>query len=77
MMALTRGVNASYPCPTCLVPKGEIPNLAIEHELRTSTAMEAIWIEASTMNATDSENLLRSYGLRDVKVILTFVNWHN
>jgi len=70
MMALTRSVNASFPCPICLVPKEEIPNLAVEHTLRTMERMQAVWNQASELNMTDSENLLQSYGLRDVKVIL-------
>ena len=72
MMALTRGVNASFPCPTCLVPKAEIPNLAIEHRLRTTEEMQAVWNRASQLNATDSEDLLRSYGLMDVEVTFIF-----
>lgn len=72
MMALTRGVNASYPCPICLVPKEEIPHLSISHQLRTAKNMQAIWNEASELNATDKEKLLKSFGLRDVEV--TFVS---
>jgi hypothetical protein len=67
-MALTRGVNASYPCPTCLVPKREIPDLSLSHELRTTTSMQAIWNQGLQLNATEREDLLRSYGLRDVEV---------
>lgn len=69
-MALTRGVNASFPCPICLVPKEEIPNLAVEYTLHTTERMQAVWNQASELNMTDSEDLLRSYGLWDVKVIL-------
>jgi len=68
MMALTRGVNALYPCPTCLVPKGEIPNLSLSHELRTTARMQAIWNQGLQLNTTERENLLKSYGLRDVEV---------
>jgi len=68
MMALTRGVNALFPCPTCLVPKVDIPNLGVFHELRTSPQMEAIWRGALELSATEREELLKSYGLRDVEV---------
>jgi hypothetical protein len=67
-MALTRGVNSLFPCPTCLVPKAKIPDLGISHELRTVARMEAIWRNALTLNATEREELLKSYGLRDVEV---------
>ena len=69
MMALTRGVNASFPCPVCLVPKEEIPNLSVTHHLRTSEEMQAVWNRASELNATEKEELLKSYGLQDVQVI--------
>ena len=69
MMALTRGGNASFPCPVCLVPKEEIPLLSISHRLRTSGDMEAVWRQALELNATESEALLKSYRLRDVQVM--------
>jgi hypothetical protein len=73
MMALTRGVNSLFPCPTCLVPKAEIHDLRVFHELRTSERMQAIWKEALELNAMDREELLKSYGLRDVEVNIFIV----
>lgn len=69
MMALTHSGNALFPCLICLVPKQEIPNLSVQYPLRTSNAMQAIWAQASEMNATEREELLQLYGLRDVQVI--------
>ena len=81
MMALTRGVNTSYPCPVCLVPQGEIPNLSVSHPLRTREAMQAIWNQAAGMNATEREELLKSYGLWDIQVIFScriiFTDYNN
>lgn len=73
MMALTRGVNALFPCPTCLVPKEEIPNLSIRHRLRLTQEMQTVWTEGLVMNATDRENHLQSYGLRDVQVMFQII----
>ena len=73
MMSLTRGVNALFPCPTCLVPKGEIPNLSVRHRLRLTQEMQAVWTEGLAMNATDRENHLQSYGLRDVQVMFQII----
>jgi len=44
MMALTRGSNGLFPCPICLVPKREIPNLSVQYPLRNTNTMQAICI---------------------------------
>jgi len=81
MMALTCGVNAFYPCPVCLVSQGEIPNLSVSHPLRTREAMQAIWNQVAGMNATEREELLKSYGLWDIQVIFScciiFTDYNN
>ena len=73
MMALTRGVNALFPCPMCLVPKGEIPNLSVCHQLRSTQEMQTVWTEGLVMNARDRENHLQSYELRDVQVMFQII----
>ncbi|PPQ74821.1 hypothetical protein CVT26_005455 [Gymnopilus dilepis] len=67
MMALTRGPTSSFPCPVCLVPKEEIPNLSRQFPLRTTENMERIWSESQDMNLTQREEYLQGVGLRDVK----------
>ncbi|KAF8956124.1 hypothetical protein BDZ97DRAFT_1907300 [Flammula alnicola] len=67
MIALTRGGTSKKPCTICLVPKEEIPNLSKTFPLRTTETMREVWIRAQDMNSTDREELLKSYGLRDVK----------
>lgn len=69
-MALTRGVNGSFPCPVCLVPNAEQSILSRWHQLRISTVMERLWTDTQNMTATDREDSLRSVGLRDVQVLL-------
>ncbi|KDR65883.1 hypothetical protein GALMADRAFT_81379 [Galerina marginata CBS 339.88] len=66
-MALVRGVKANYPCPICLVHKGELSNLSQTFELRTAAEMQVIWSAAQQMNATQRDEYLRGYGLRDVE----------
>jgi hypothetical protein len=68
MIALTRGVKANHPCPTCLVARKDILNLSKHSTLRTSQNMRAILEEARSMNATDRENRLKGVGLQDVQV---------
>ncbi|KAF9480048.1 hypothetical protein BDN70DRAFT_878082 [Pholiota conissans] len=67
MVSLIRGVNSKFPCPNCLVPKEEIPNLSIEYPLRTTEEMKRVWMEAQDMNSADKEEHLKGYGLRDVE----------
>jgi len=69
-MALIRGVKANYPCPICLVPKEDLSNLSNTYELRTTAGMQGIWSAAQEMNATQREQHLREYGLRDVQVAI-------
>jgi hypothetical protein len=71
-MALVRGVKANYPCLICLVPRGELSNLSETFEIRTTTRMQQIWEAAQEMNATQREQFLCGYGLRDVEVAITF-----
>ncbi|KAF8953785.1 hypothetical protein BDZ97DRAFT_1767154 [Flammula alnicola] len=70
MIALTRGGTSNFPCTICLVPKAEIPNLSKEFDMRTTQTMQEVWDRAQDMNSTDREELLKGYGLRDVKNVL-------
>lgn len=68
MIALIRGGKSNFPCPTCLVPKDEIPNLSKRYTRRTSATMEKIWMDAQELNKKDCEALLKAHGLHNVKV---------
>lgn len=69
MMALTRGANALYPCPICLVPKKEIINLSATHPLRTTATMRQAWLNSREIEtAAGRDEALQQYGLRDVDV---------
>lgn len=70
-MALVRGVKANHPCPICLVPKTELSNLSEVFALRTTASMQEVWEAAQGMNATQRDEYLRGYGLRDVEVAIT------
>ncbi|KAF8968588.1 hypothetical protein BDZ97DRAFT_1902889 [Flammula alnicola] len=70
MIALTHGGTSNFPCTICLVPKAEIPNLSKEFDMRTTQTMQEVWDRAQDMNSTDREELLKGYGLRDVKNVL-------
>lgn len=68
-MSLIRGVNCLKPCPGCYVPGNELSNISKIHDLRTTEDTKRIYGEAQSLNATDKEEHLKEYGLRDVEVI--------
>ena len=75
-MALIRGSKGLYPCPVCLVPKGELADLSKTFELRTKENMKAIYEQASDANtAGEKEIILKAYSLRDIKVSLKYLLW--
>ena len=68
MISLIRGLNSKFPCPVCLVPGDKLTDLSTDYPLRTTLDMEDIYKSAVAMNAADSEELLKNYGLRAVSV---------
>jgi len=71
-MSLTRGLGSKFPCPVCLVPDASLANIHKVYALRTAEETQAIIKQATNMNTTDSETLLKSYGLRPVQVSSKF-----
>ena len=67
-MTLIRGLQSYAPCPVCLVPWDKLTNLSVNYELRTKDRMQEVYNEAQSLNAAEKEELLKSYGLRDVEV---------
>ena len=68
-MALTRGTGSLYPCPICLVPKGQLINLEQMHRLWTTASMKMVLnnaIQASTK--AEGEEILKNHGLRGIIV---------
>ncbi|KAF9045535.1 hypothetical protein BJ165DRAFT_1415498 [Panaeolus papilionaceus] len=66
-MALTRGSRAHFPCPVCLVFKGDIPKVTQKASARTTESMESLWTEVQEYTAADREDSLQAVGLRDVQ----------
>ncbi|KAF8802160.1 hypothetical protein BYT27DRAFT_7261276 [Phlegmacium glaucopus] len=66
-MALVWGVNSKYPCLICLIPGDELTNISDEFPLWMSDEMQRIYEEAQELNATEAEDLLKGFGLRDVE----------
>jgi hypothetical protein len=70
IMTLIRGVQGLYPCPVCLIPWDLQSDMSCRHELRTAEQTQGLLQEADNMQTREAaENLLKDYGLRDVKVI--------
>ncbi|KAF8896734.1 hypothetical protein CPB84DRAFT_1681981 [Gymnopilus junonius] len=67
VMTLIRGLGSNGPCPVCLVPPDELADLSKTFNLRTKENMMKIYKQAQELNATDKEELLKIYGLRDVE----------
>ncbi|RDB28873.1 hypothetical protein Hypma_015251 [Hypsizygus marmoreus] len=68
MMALTRGLNAKFPCPICLVPDDKLMDLEEVFTPRTSESMIQVFNEAQEMRTIkDLDAHLQSYGLRNVE----------
>jgi hypothetical protein len=69
-MTLIRGVQGLYPCPVCLIPWDQQSDLSVRHVLRTAEQTQGILREADAAQTREAaEELLKDYGLRDVKVI--------
>lgn len=79
MMSLTRGGQASYPCPQCLVHKDDLSNLLVTPEPRKTADMNNIvrravqgypqgTDELYKPNAEEREQMLQAAGLRPVAV---------
>ena len=74
-MALTRGSNSNFPCPVCLVPKREMHKGTV-YTLRTTETMEKVCSQADMMDTVEEkEKLLKSYGLREIKVCRVLKYW--
>ncbi|XP_006461651.1 hypothetical protein AGABI2DRAFT_70673 [Agaricus bisporus var. bisporus H97] len=67
-VSLTRGSNAHFPCPVCLVPKAELSNLSKLYKLRNQPDMKEIVVNAMALGipAVERERELKEYGLRAV-----------
>ncbi|KAJ3509094.1 hypothetical protein NLJ89_g5404 [Agrocybe chaxingu] len=70
IMALIRGLNSKAPCPICLVPDGQLTDLSIDFPLRTVEEMQNIFNDAQELNKGMAEELMKSYGLRNIKVVM-------
>ncbi|KAF8895008.1 hypothetical protein CPB84DRAFT_1816018 [Gymnopilus junonius] len=55
------------PCPVCLVPGDKLADLSETFELWTKEKMMEVYTKAQKLNAEGKEELLKKYGLRDVK----------
>ena len=72
-MSLTRGTKSNFPCPRCLIPTDEQGNYPPEHgATRTSAHTQVIIQEARAMRPGRKEELLKSFGLRDIDVCVVF-----
>ena len=71
-MSLTRGLGSKFPCPVCLVPDASLANIKEVFAPRTAKETQAIIKQATNMNMTDSETLLKSYRLHPVQVSSKF-----
>lgn len=64
-----RSASANVPCPTGLISKNNLHDLRIACEPRTVENMLNILLEASSAGSkTESEEILRRYGLHNSKV---------
>lgn len=79
-MAMIQGTNSKFPCPMCLIPGSELSNMGASYQLHTTAEMSAVLASTEGMNTTDKEDVLKAYGLRDIKVgcmpISKTGNWH-
>ncbi|KJA12782.1 hypothetical protein HYPSUDRAFT_50110, partial [Hypholoma sublateritium FD-334 SS-4] len=69
VMALIRGLNSACPCPICLVPNEKLSNLSKKWPPRTTQHMQEIYQNAQSLSAEGKEDVLKTYGLRDVENI--------
>ncbi|KAJ7306232.1 hypothetical protein DFH08DRAFT_720893 [Mycena albidolilacea] len=57
-----RNSRSNHPCPKCLVHHKDLHKLFQRSEHRTSQSMQCVLTRAVDLNATEREELLRSYG---------------
>lgn len=67
-----RNSQANHPCPKCLVHHEDLHKLSADAELRTSASMRRVLNEATNLQATEREELLKSYGLQFFEVCCIF-----
>jgi len=71
-MSLTCGIESKFSCPVCLVSDASLANIKEVFAPCTVEKTQAIIKQATNMNMTDSETLLKSYRLRPVQVSSKF-----
>jgi hypothetical protein len=74
-MALIRGEKGLFPCPICLVPRDEQSDLSKLHPLRTAEQTRSAYETGLELTAADCDELLKSKGLRNVEVSMSFSMW--
>ncbi|KDR80463.1 hypothetical protein GALMADRAFT_92870 [Galerina marginata CBS 339.88] len=63
--------KANYPCPKCLVHKGQLYNVTGSFEARTSDSMRSVILRASQASTkTEKEKILQAFGLHDIEHFL-------
>ncbi|KAJ7759514.1 hypothetical protein B0H16DRAFT_1313294 [Mycena metata] len=65
-----RNSRSLHPCPKCLVHHNDLHKLFKRSDRRTPESMQAILTRAENLNATQREELLKSYGLHNFKLFL-------
>ena len=55
------------------VPDNQLTNLTDKFALRTTESMKKVYDEAQLLNVTEHEQLLKEYGLHNVKVTTLFL----
>lgn len=74
-MALVRGVGSLVPCTRCLVSKEDLWDTSVSSTLRTSKGMQEILDKANQEKVQkDREEILKSFGLRNVQVFSNYIN---
>jgi hypothetical protein len=63
-----RNSRSNHPCPKCLVHHKDLHKLFQRSEHRTSQSMQRVLTRAVDLNATEREELLKSYGLHNFEV---------
>ena len=67
-MALIWGTTCDFPCPICLVPKGEMRQ-GVVYALRTTQSMKKVYDDACDMRTlAERDKYLQGYGLRGIPV---------
>ncbi|KAJ3006719.1 hypothetical protein NUW54_g3829 [Trametes sanguinea] len=67
-MSLIRGANGLFPCPVCMIPKGQLSNYAVVFPKRTGQEAQRILREALALkNQSAREAILQQWSLRPVQ----------